>query len=600
MECRPDAPRHCLRECAQLCAASLVLGAGALAQAIARVSVSNSGTQGNGESYIHALSADGRFVAFQSLASNLVPGDSNASWDVFVRDLQAGTTERVSVDSAGVQGNSFSWSPSISADGRFVAFSAGASNLVPGDTNGKRDVFVRDRLLGTTERVSLSSAGLEGSGDSENASISADGRFVAFYSEAPDLIPTNTNGCGDIFLRDRLLSTTELISVDPTGALADGQSWLPTISDDGRFVAFVSIATNLVALDTNYATDIFVRDRVNGTTVRASVDSAGLQANSNSHAAWISGNGQCVAFASYASNLVAGDTNLCEDIFVRDLIAGTTERISVDSAGLQANADSWVAAISADGAAVAFYGYASNLVPGDSNGCADVFLRDRPSAMTRRLSVSANGQQGNDISWYPSISADGRLLTFASSASNLVPGDTNGSGDVFVLGDLPPPVPFCAGDGSLAACPCANSGVSGHGCENSASSGGAWLGAQGAARLQSDDLVLSSSGELPSVLSILLEGTAALGPLHLGDGLRCTGGLLHRLFVHYASAGVFSAPQSGEPSISARSAALGDVLTSGATRYYQVYYRDPIEGFCPAPQGAALNISNGLAILWTP
>ena len=243
---------------------------GAVYNALAgRLSVSRSefvSNQADGESSSPAISADGRFVAFVSFATNLVPGDSNGRGDVFVRDRLTQTTERVSVDSAGTEGNSGSDGPSISANGRFVVFWSDATNLVRGDTNGVADVFVRDRLTRTTERVSVDSAGNEGNGASglhshSEYSISADGRFVAFVSSATNLVPGDTNGAADVFVHDRLTRTTERVSVDSAGNEANSSSFDPVISADGRFVAFSSAATNLVPGDTNEQPDVFVRDR---------------------------------------------------------------------------------------------------------------------------------------------------------------------------------------------------------------------------------------------------------------------------------------------------------------------------------------------------
>jgi Tol biopolymer transport system component len=419
-------------------AVALLAGA-ARAGVTERVSVSSSGEQGNNWSYGFSISADGRFVTFDSGASNLVPGDTNGAWDAFVRDRLTGTTERVSVSTAGVQGNGGSGMPSISADGRFVAFASGASNLVPGDTNGECDVFVRDRLTGKTELVSVSSAGEQGNDGSDEPSISADGGFVAFQSYASNLVPDDTSGYyHDIFVRDRLTGTTERVSVSSAGEQANWDSEWPCISADGRFVGFDSEASNLVPGDTNGHSDAFVRDRLTGQTERVSVSSAGEQGNATSGLASVSADERFVAFASVASNLVPGDTNAGTypatgwDVFVRDRLIGTTERVSVSSAGQQVTGDSAWPSISADGRFVAFYSYASTLVPGDTNGQPDIFVRDRLTRTTELVSVSSAGEEGNSGSFFASISADGRLVAFDSWATNLVPGDTNGSPDVFV------------------------------------------------------------------------------------------------------------------------------------------------------------------------
>ncbi|MEG4528985.1 calcium-binding protein [Microcoleus sp. D2_18a_D3] len=405
---------------------------------ITRVSVDSAGNQANqGPSVFSnpSISSDGRFVAFGSPASNLVPGDTNASSDVFVHDTLANTTTSVSVDSAGNQANNYSFSPSVSADGRFVAFESGATNLVPGDTNNTNDIFVRDLLTNTTTHVSVDSAGNQGNSRSGYASISGDGRFVAFESGATNLVPGDTNNSGHIFVRDLLMNTTTHVSVDSAGNQGNKYSGNPSISPNGRFVAFGSDATNLVPGDTNNSSDIFVRDLLTNTTTRISVDSAGNQANrefydpsispSGSYEPSISADGRFVAFWSFATNLVPGDTNNNADIFVRDTLANTTTRVSVDSAGNQANNYSFDISISADGRFVAFGSSASNLVPGDTNNNADIFVRDLLTNTTTRVSVDSAGNQGNNGSFESSISADGQRVAFSSEASNLVPGDTN-------------------------------------------------------------------------------------------------------------------------------------------------------------------------------
>ncbi|MEG4143910.1 TolB family protein, partial [Microcoleus sp. Pol7_B1] len=368
---------------------------------ITRVSVDSAGNQGNQSSIfagIPSISPDGRFVAFISAASNLVPGDTNASDDIFVRDTLANTTIRVSVDSAGNQANSDSSIPFISADRRFVVFESNATNLVPGDTNNERDIFVRDLLTNTTTRVSVDSASNQANSGSYIASISADGRFVAFSSFASNLVPGDTNNTTDVFVRDTLANTTTRVSVDSAGNQANdvSYSYLPSISADGRFVAFESNATNLVPGDTNDTGDIFVRDTLTNTTTRVSVDSAGNQGNGGSVELSMSADGRFVAFSSFATNLVPGDTNDTSDIFVRDTLTNTTTRVSVDSAGNQGNGVFGSSiSISPDGRFVAFDSTASNLVPGDTNNERDIFVRDTLTNTTTRVSVGSAGNQGN-------------------------------------------------------------------------------------------------------------------------------------------------------------------------------------------------------------
>ena len=269
------------------------------------------------------------------IATLLVPGTAAAATK---------KTQRVSVSSAGIQGNGASGAtaPSISADGRYVAFDSAASNLVAGDTNGYTDVFVRDRKLHKTTLVSVSSAGIQANGDSYSPSISANGRYVAFYSYASNLVSGDTNGYTDVFVCDRKLHKTYRVSVSTAGLQGNNSSDLPSISADGRYVVFASDASNLVSGDTNGYTDVFVRDRKLHKTYRVSVSTAGLQGNDPSGSivapSFISANDRYVAFASDASNLVSGDSNGYTDVFVRDLKLHKTTLVSVGPAGVRGTA----------------------------------------------------------------------------------------------------------------------------------------------------------------------------------------------------------------------------------------------------------------------
>jgi Tol biopolymer transport system component len=417
------------------CAAVLAAGATAAAQSTTRVSVDSSGLQANQESdtWSPAISADGATVAFYSLASNLVANDLNFTWDCFVR--AGATTERVSVDSSGVEGNSVSWGPSLSADGRIVAFQSLATNLVPNFVFQGWQVFVRDRNAGTTTLASVDSSGNEANGACGIASISSNGRFVAFSSIASNLVSGDTGGIQDVFVHDLATGTTERVSVDSSGVQGDSDSDAPAISGDGRFVVFHSLATNLVASDLNGCKDVFVHDRVTGTTRRVSVDSAGGEANAASSFPSISDDGAAVSFNSQATNLVASDTNGFLDAFAHDLATGATERVDVSTSGGDADSpvqDFAVTSISRNGRLVAFASGASNLIASDTNRAMDVFVRDRATGITYRESVDSSGAQANDYSLQPSLSPDGESLAFTGFASNLVTGDTNGSGDVFV------------------------------------------------------------------------------------------------------------------------------------------------------------------------
>lgn len=403
-----------------------------------RVSISTSGAEANGESGGAEISGNGRFVAFHSLATNLVAGDTNGQPDVFVHDRATGRPTRVSVTSSGEQANVGSGSPSISGDGRFVAFHSAASNLVPADTNRNIDVFVHDRRTGRTERVSVSSTREEGNGSAMQPSISADGRYVVFTSFSSTLVADDRNPSWDIFLHDRATHRTSLVSLSSTGEQGNNLSDYPHISANGRHVVFTSIATNLVEGDTNRISDIFVRDLHAGTTVRASVSSGGSEPNGGgSGPGVIDGRGRFVAFTSYASNLVPGDTNHVRDVFLRDLSTGRTTRVSVSSAGTQAEEGGNVNSISWDGRYIAFDSISMDLVSDDTNAAYDGFLHDRVTGETVRISVSSGGHEGSPAfpisdSAAGSLSASGRFAAFPSSASNLVFGDTNLAVDVFV------------------------------------------------------------------------------------------------------------------------------------------------------------------------
>jgi len=589
-----------------------LLCASASAQITQRVDYGQNGMEAHGGCIYNAISADGRFVAFETLAANLVPNDTNNARDVFVRDRVLGTTERVDVDSNGNQSNQdpgdpFSIVLSISGDGQVVAFQTMASNLVPGDTNGWSDIFVRDRLHGTTERVSVDSNGAQAAGPSLDCSVSFDGRYVAFMSYAPNLVPNDTNGVSDVLVRDRLLGTTELVSVDSNGVQGNGNSRYPSISPDGRFVAFASYSDNLVPGDTNGICDIFLHDRQTGSTVLVSVSTGGVQGDGISNTPSVSANGRYVAFESLADNLVPNDTNNAADVFVRDLVAGTTARADVSTGGAQADYGTFTAPmISANGRYVVFCSASTTLVGGDANGAYDDFLRDLRLGTTERVSVGPEEIEGNGHSMYPSISADGRYVSFCSFASDFDLGDTNNDFDIFVRDRTGGPnfSSWCSpGLDGVIACPCNNppSGP-GRGCNNSANTGGAVLAASGGSFVSSDSLLLTASGELGTALSIVWQSnTTNAGGVVYGQGVHCTSGNIKRLYTRHAFAGSISVPDTtiGEMRITERSAALADVITPGAYRWYVVDYRDPV-----VPAGCAglrtFNSTQMGQIIWQP
>ena len=404
------------------------------AQDIERVSVSSAGIQANGNSEEPSISSDGSIVAFISEATNLVSGDTNDVQDVFVHDLDTGITERVSVSSAGFQADDEVFTMNLSSDGRFVAFGSYATNLVADDTNGFIDVFVHDRDTGATERVSVATAGTEANNESYSPAISSAGRFVAFRSDATNLVVNDTNHNSDIFVHDRTLGVTERVSVASDGTQANGDSTLPAISADGRFVAFSSEASNLVAGDTNNQADIFVHDRQSDTTeLIVGPAEFNIGAGTIIVAPAISPDGDFVGFRSNADDLVDGDTNNSFDAFLvaRDTLIA--ERLSVSSREVQGNSDSSRPSISSNNRYVAFSSIATNLVSQDTNGSEDVFVRDRDTGQTRRVSIAFDGSEGDNNSFSMVISGDGRFVAFASFAENLVENDTNGVLDIFVM-----------------------------------------------------------------------------------------------------------------------------------------------------------------------
>jgi len=465
----------------------LVFAAHASAQSTTRVSVSSSGEQGNSYSSsaaVPSISSDGRLVAFQSNASNLVAGDTNGVEDAFVHDRVTGQTTRVNLTPAGAQVAASAARPFISANGRFVVFDSGSEQIVPGDTNNQQDVFVYDRVTGVSTLDSLTSTGAQANNGCAYASISSDGRFVAFQSSATNLVPGDTNGQSDIFVRDRLLGVTTRVSVSSAGVQANNITDAPMISANGRFIAFASAASNLVTGDTNATWDIFVHDRLTAETSRVSVNSAGVEGNSASlDRASISEDGRFVAFHSIASNLVAGDTNFEWDIFVHDRLTGATTRESVSSAGSQVSSGSFAPSVSANGRYVSYLSFAFNLVPNDTNGKQDIFVRDRLNGVTTRESISTAGDQADQGSDVPVISGDGRITIFVSSASNLVAGDTNATFDVFardlghvITGDLNGDGVVNGSDlalllGQWGACPGCPSDLNGDGVVNGADLG---------------------------------------------------------------------------------------------------------------------------------
>ena len=404
------------------------------------VSKTSDGTQGSQSAAAAALSANGRFVAFQTRASELQPDDGNNSSDLFVRDLATGNLALVSADATGGVGDRGSFAPAISGSGAFVAFESDASTLVADDGNGLGDIFVRDILDAVTVRVSTARDGGDANGASANPSISADGRWIAFESLADNLVEGDLDTTKDIFLVGADRATVE-VTIGPGGAPADGDSSDPTLSTDGRYLAFASDATNLVTDDTNGKRDVFVLDRVSGEIERVSLGKRGTEANSGAFDPAISADGRKVAFHSGASSLVKNDENGFSDIFIVDQLKGKIVRVSVGPKGSEADGDSFSPSLSADGRFVTFHSDATNLVAGDTNGTTDVFVYDSKTKTT----VLVSDPSGADTADGPSfsegqslIAANGTVVAFTGAATNLVSDDLNGVDDIFVANVLFP------------------------------------------------------------------------------------------------------------------------------------------------------------------
>ncbi|MEU8548532.1 hypothetical protein AB0C81_16335 [Streptomyces roseoverticillatus] len=413
-----------------------------------RVSVASDGTQADAESWGASLSADGRYAVFASRAGNLVPGAGSAG-HVFVRDLRSGRTELVSAASDGTPAATGASSPSISGDGRYVVFDSG-DDLAPGSNPNGSDVFLRDRRTGRTEVLVRNRTARTGSNHSP--AISTNGRYVAFVSARDDLVPGDTNQREDVFVLDRWRGTTQRVSVASDGTEADGMSGYPVISADGSRVGFRTAAGNLVpgtsqkpaasqkpaeprkpaeGLARPGLYGFYVHDLRTGRTERAAETYDGLPALVTGGTG-LSPDGRYALFSS-PEQVAEDDTNGAQDVYAKDLQTGVTRRLSVAADGSQANGGSYGgAAMSADDQRVFFASDATNLVPGDTNDRQDVFVRDLRTGAVERLNVAADGTQDNGNAGEVRTDLLGRTAVFNSWGSNLVPGDTNNTGDVFV------------------------------------------------------------------------------------------------------------------------------------------------------------------------
>ena len=391
------------------------------------------------------VSGDGRFVAFASDAPEVIPGNGQ-SRDIFLRDRQSGAMELISVATNGTEPDGLSLFPDISADGRFVVFESFAGDLVEDDGQGFTDIFVRDRQTATTRRVNLTPEGGDLNNDSLTPSISATGRYVTYTSLASTAVATDSNGVRDVFLVDLETSITELISIATDGTQGDVNSGglgagEGHVTSDGRYVVYGSFATTLVPNDLNIKDDIFVRDRLNGTTERVSIATDGAEGNDHSMYGSISEDGRYVVYYSTADTLVLDDNNEVADIFLRDRQTGETERISGGTGDLEANGVSRFPDVSSDGRYVVYQSFASNLVPSDENESFDIFRYDRQTGETQRISLPPSGGEAHGATTAAKVNSDGSVVVFQSVADDLAPSDLNFESDVFAWGKSSGPLP---------------------------------------------------------------------------------------------------------------------------------------------------------------
>ena len=403
---------------------------------VTRLSVGDGGAEANGDSYQAEVSYDGSVVVYRSNADNLVLNDTNTWPDIFLRDVAAATTERISLTTAGTQTTSYSKEPSISSDGQTIVYE--------GRSGGITTVFVFDRLTAVTLNPlpdTLNGSPTAAAQARVDPNISGDGSVFVFQTDSTlqNAFPTSIRPVNDdadtlpdIFVYDLVTNPTpsiQRISRLSNGDSLDGDNRNPILSETGQFAVFESFS-DLLPTDANNRGDILHKDRQTGVLQLVSATPLGASGNADSLEPAISADGDVVAFRSGASNLVAGDTNGRLDIFVRDMTGALTERISIASDGSQANQNSFEPAISGNGRWVVFRSNASNLVADDTNNRTDIFVHDRTNGVTARVGQPPAGESNGNSS-HPSISGDGQWIVFESDATNLIAGDTNRARDIF-------------------------------------------------------------------------------------------------------------------------------------------------------------------------
>lgn len=420
---------------------SLAVNGQAAVTDIERVSLGTGGVQGNHDSYFLSMSEDASVVAFESFVSNWASDQSDLNFvDIFARDRTTNTTRKISVGPGGAISDQRSFDPIVSADGRYVSFISYATNLVPGDTNRHDyvddglDVFLYDWVTNSLKRVSLTWDGKQIDGNSVGT-ITPDAKYVIFTSNGIDVesSPSNAARVNAIYVRDLQTGDIERITKGPGGAYPNGTVVGAVSSYDGRFIVYLSDATNLVT-DNNGFRDVMLYDRQTQQTILVSKPVGGGASNGDSGKATISWDGRYIAFHSEATNLVPNDTNQKLDVFVYDRVTGELEMVSVSSTGAQGNEDSKEPAICDGGRFVSFTSEAANLVSVPHNGERQVYVHDRVTGTTF-LATGSDTFMGNGRAHRSTLSADCSTVGFATEASNMIVGDTNGYRDLFV-GDL--------------------------------------------------------------------------------------------------------------------------------------------------------------------
>lgn len=400
------------------------------------VSTSDAGTKGDRLSIRASLSADGTKVAFESAATNLDPADTDVLQDVYVKDLLTGEITLASTADDGTKGNLDSERASLSADGTKVAFASFASNLDPADTDSFQDIYVKDLQSGDITLVSTADDGTKGidsSGFRAPPSLSADGTKVAFDSSATNLDPADTDTVQDVYVKDIQSGDITLVSSSDTGAKGNDSSFEAVLSADLTKVAFRSRATNLDPADADVLDDVYVKDLFNGDITLASTSDDGTKGNDTSISASLSADGTKVAFRSRATNLDPADADTLEDIYVKDLSTGDITLASTSDTGIKGNLGSELPSLSEDGTKVAFQSFARTLDPGDDTDLVeDLYVKDLSTGDITLASTSDTGTKGNDTSVRAALSADGTKVAFDSHATNLDPGDTDGLEDVYL------------------------------------------------------------------------------------------------------------------------------------------------------------------------